>query len=492
MKLYKIIENLEIIDILGDADINISNIHYDSRKVNSDSLFVCIKGFNNDSHKFIDSVYKKGTKAFLIDEYINDEYINLSKTENITFIRVKNTRECMGIVASNFYENPTNKLFVVGVTGTNGKTSITTFLKQILSEVSKVGIIGTINIDDGKDEIVSSNTTPEAIDLQRYFNNMIKNDCKYCAMEVSSHSLALNRVNNINFRIGIFTNLTPDHLDFHKDLDDYRDAKELLFYKTSMANIINVDDKGGQVILEHIKDLSTPCYTYSIEQESDFMAKDVCLEQNGVSYMVATPSGTENIYVPIPGKFTVYNTLAVIGACHLLNIPMNVVKEALRNINGVAGRFENIKNSKGITVIVDYAHTPDALENVLTTAKEFSKGKIITVFGCGGDRDKSKRPAMGSIAQKYSDLSIVTSDNPRHEDPSIIIEDILKGIDSDVTNYLVIEDRKDAINKAIEEANENDIVIIAGKGHEDYQIIGDTKHHFDDKEIAKKAIENKI
>ncbi|HSQ87688.1 UDP-N-acetylmuramoyl-L-alanyl-D-glutamate--2,6-diaminopimelate ligase, partial [Romboutsia sp.] len=348
----------------------------------------------------------------------------------------------------------------------------------------------TINIDDGKKETISKNTTPESIDLQRYFDEMLKNDCKFCAMEVSSHSLALNRVGSINFSIGIFTNLTEDHLDFHKDLDDYRNAKEKLFYKTSIANIINIDDEYGKTILNNIKGLNTPAYTYGINSKADFMASDIKLYPNGVSYKLTTPTYSEDIYVSVPGKFTVYNTLALISACYILNIEIDIIKEKLENTPGVKGRFENVKNDEGLTVIVDYAHTPDALENVLNTVQEFVIGKIITVFGCGGDRDKTKRPTMGKIAQQNSDISIITSDNPRTENPDLIIKDILEGIDENKENYIVIEDRKKAIYKAIEMAEVGDVVMIAGKGHEDYQIIGTTKHHFDDKEIAYEAIEN--
>ncbi|WP_270940111.1 UDP-N-acetylmuramoyl-L-alanyl-D-glutamate--2,6-diaminopimelate ligase [Romboutsia lituseburensis] len=484
MKLYKLIENLNIMSIDGNMDIDISDIHYDSRLVTQNSLFICIKGFNSDGHKYIKNAIEKGAKAFLIQDDIDIE-----AKGDFTFIKVTDTREGMATIACNFYKNPANTLEVIGVTGTNGKTSITTFLKQILSKRAQTGLIGTININDGKNEIISKNTTPESIDLQSYFNDMINNNCKYCAMEVSSHSLALNRVGSVNFSIGIFTNLTEDHLDFHKNLEDYRNAKEKLFHKTSIANIINIDDEGGKVIFDNIKKLSTPVYTYGINSDADFTASEIKLYPNGVSYKLKTPTYTDYIYVNIPGKFTVYNTLGVISACYILNIDIETIKAVLKNTPGVKGRFENIKNDEGLTVIVDYAHTPDALENVLNTSKEFVKGKIITVVGCGGDRDKTKRPIMGKIAQQKSDISIITSDNPRTESPSLIIKDMLKGIDMDNDNFMVIEDRKEAIYKAIELANVGDVVMIAGKGHENYQIVGTTKHHFDDKEIALEAID---
>jgi UDP-N-acetylmuramoyl-L-alanyl-D-glutamate--2,6-diaminopimelate ligase len=477
MLLRDVIKGLELLDTKGSLDIKIDNIQYDSRKVEDNGLFICVKGFTVDGHDFIDTAIEKGAKAFLVEKDI--------EREGITFIKVKNTREDMARVADNFYNHPSQRFDVIGVTGTNGKTSITTFLNEILtSENNKVGLIGTIKIFDGDNAIESSSTTPESIDLQSYFNQMIDNGCKYCSMEVSSHALALNRVAQTKYKVGVFTNLTPDHLDFHKDLEDYRNAKEKLFYMTTNANVINIDDKGGQEIYKNIKNLDTKCYSYGIDNKADFMAKDIKIEARGVSYRLITPTYEEDIFVPVPGKFTVYNTLAVIATCYALEIPKEIVINGLKNTGGVAGRFETISNDKGISVIVDYAHTPDALENVIKTAREFAKNKIITVFGCGGDRDTTKRPLMGDIAQKYSDICIVTSDNPRTEDPKLIIDDILEGLDKTKENYEVVVDRKEAIKEAIEMAEKDDVILIAGKGHENYQIIGKVKHHFDDKEIA--------
>ena len=481
MKLNDIIKGLEIIKVDGELDLDINNVEYDSRKVSENTLFICIKGFNSDGHKYIQSAIEKGAKAFLVQDDIN--------IDGYTFIRVNDTRSSMAKVADNFYNHPSKKLGVIGVTGTNGKTSITTFLSEILkANNNKVGLIGTIKIFDGEKDVESNSTTPESVDLQSCFNTMVNNNCDYCAMEVSSHSLVLNRVDETDFKLGLFTNLTPDHLDFHKDLEDYRQAKEKLFYKTSVANIINIDDEGGKKIYENIKSLKTPVYTYGIDNKADFMAKDIHISASGVSYKLITPTYEEDVFIPVPGKFTVYNTLAVIAACYMLNIDKDVVLKALKDTNGVAGRFETVQNDKGISVIVDYAHTPDALENILNTAKEFVKGNIITIFGCGGDRDATKRPLMGKISQKLSDTCIVTSDNPRTEDPKLIIDDILDGLDKENRNYKVIIDRKEAIEEAIKIAKKDDVVIIAGKGHENYQIIGKNKHHFDDKEIARDCL----
>jgi UDP-N-acetylmuramoyl-L-alanyl-D-glutamate--2,6-diaminopimelate ligase len=484
MKLNQVIQNLNVLSSKGNLNIEVTNIQYDSRKVTEGTLFICIKGFNSDGHKYIQSAIEKGAKVFLVQENIN--------IDGYTFIKVEDTRKAMATVADNFYNHPSNKFGIVGVTGTNGKTSITTLLSEILSlNEKKVGLIGTIKIFDGDKEVESNSTTPESVELQECFNSMLNNGCDYCAMEVSSHSLALNRVDETKFKLGIFTNLTPDHLDFHKDLENYRVAKEQLFYKTIVANIINIDDEGGAKIYENIKDLKTPCYTYGIDNSADFRATNIKIDASGVSYKLKTPTYEEDIFVPVPGKFTVYNTLAVIAACYMLNIPKEVVIEGLRNTNGVAGRFETIQNDTGISVIVDYAHTPDALENILNTVKKFAKGNIITVFGCGGDRDTTKRPLMGAISQKLSDICIVTSDNPRTEDPNLIIEDILEGLDKNNENYEVIIDRKEAIEEAIKMAKPEDVVIIAGKGHEDYQIIGKTKYNFDDKKIAIEVLNKK-
>ena len=490
MKLNNIINNLEVVEVKGNTNIDIDKITYDSRKIDKNTLFICIKGFKNDGHDYIDEAIKKGAKAFLVE---SDVY-----KEGYVFVQVKNTRAAMSKIAANFYENPSRELGVIGVTGTNGKTSISTFISEILElNNHKIGLIGTIKNFDGKDEIEANMTTPQSLDLQEYFRRMKNNGCDYCSMEVSSHALALNRVDNTEFKLGIFTNLTQDHLDFHINLKNYREAKELLFYKTTDGNIINIDDKNGQIIYENIKKLSTPIYTYGIENKADFMAKNIKVTGEGVSYKLITPTYEDEIFVPVPGKFTVYNSLAVIAACYKLNVPKEIIKEGFNKTKGVPGRFEIVPNDKGVNVIIDYAHTPDAIENILNTAKEFSKSNIITVFGCGGDRDKTKRPIMGSIAQRLSDICIITNDNPRTEDPQLIISDILEGININNNNYNIIPDREEAIKTAILKAQKDDTVVITGKGHENYQIIGTKKGYFNDKSLASKylnvkEIENEI
>lgn len=481
MLLNEILTNVNKKFTRGSLSIEISNIDYDSRNIKEDGLFICINGEFSNGHHFIKNAIENGAKAFIIDEDV--EYI-----EGYTYIKVDESKAAMAKIASNFYNNPSENIKIIGVTGTNGKTSVTTFLSQILNSYNKCGLIGTIKIDDGKNEIISKNTTPDSLDIQKSLFKMIENKCNYCAMEVSSHSLALNRVEGIDIDIGIFTNLTEDHLDFHKNLDEYRNVKEQLFYKTKKANIINIDDESGKIMLEHIKNIETPLYTYSLENNADFMAKNIIYYASGVSYKLITPTYEDYIKIPVPGKFTVYNTLAAISACYILNIPIEIIKRELERSIGVEGRIEVVKNKKNLNVIVDYAHTPDALENILNSIKDFASGKIIVVFGCGGDRDKQKRPTMGRIAQQNSDIVIITTDNPRTENPNDIIDDILAGMDNN--NYIVIKDRKEAIEKAISLANKDDIVLIAGKGHENYQIIGRIKYDFDDRKIAKEIIDN--
>lgn len=482
MKLEYILKDIEKILLLGPKDVEIKGLEYDSRNVKEGDLLICINGANFNGHKFIESAKAKGAVAFIIEE-------DVQKDDGFTYVKVKSTNEVMSILGRNFYENPSKKIELIGVTGTNGKTSVATFLKDILSQDDKCGFIGTTGIFDGRDNYLNKNTTPNNIEIQKSLNNMVGNDCKYCAMEVSSHALALKRVENLKYKIGIFTNLTEDHLDFHKTFENYRKAKESLFYMTTSANIINIDDVNGRIILDNIKELKVPYYTYGINYKSTFTAKNVKLYEDKTVFTLLGPKNFETkVTLNMVGQFTVYNCLAVICACYVLGMDINEIVNRISKLKGVAGRFEMVENNKNIHVFVDYAHTPDALDNVLKSIKSFARGRIITVFGCGGNREKEKRPLMGKIAQKYSDLAIITSDNPRYEEPNEIIKDILIGIDKNKENYIVIVDRKDAIKEAIQRAKEGDIVLIAGKGHENYQIIRDEIVEFDDKLISKEIL----
>ncbi len=490
-RLNKLIKDIEIERIYGDINKEINGICYDSRKAMNNYIFVCIKGFQTDGHKYIDGAIKNGVSVVIIErEIINlDEVIN----KGITVIKVKNSRRALSKISANYYDHPSKKINVVGVTGTNGKTSITNLLNTILETNNKrSALLGTINNKILKKIYKSKNTTPESLELHELFHEMVSKKIEVCTMEVSSHSLDLFRVDDVEFNIGIFTNLTRDHLDYHKDMEDYKNAKIKLFYKASMANIINMDDKYGREILKEINKLDTPIFTYGLTEKSDFFAKDIKMFPSYSEFILVTPSYSTHVKMNIPGVFSIYNILAVIASCYVLGLSKEEILKGIRNIKPIKGRFELVENDLGKTVIIDYAHTPDALKNVLDTIKQFTAGKIIVVFGCGGDRDNQKRPMMGQIASNLADYIILTNDNPRTENPDNIISDILDGIKKEKNNFDIIKNRKEAIKKAIKMATQNDTVLIAGKGHESYQIIGDKVFDFDDKEVAMEFLKEDI
>ncbi|WP_242837241.1 UDP-N-acetylmuramoyl-L-alanyl-D-glutamate--2,6-diaminopimelate ligase [Alkaliphilus transvaalensis] len=478
VKLQELIDYIEIEEIKGETDLTIEHVYYNSQKVTPNSLFICIKGFRTDGHLYVEDAIKNGAKAILCEDMI--------ESDGVTVIRVKNTRRAMAKIANKFYDFPSKLLDLIGVTGTNGKTSVTYMIKSILERSGrKAGLIGTIATMVGEDTIEAVRTTPESLDLQKLFSNMAASGQDSCVMEVSSHSLDLERVEEIDYKIGVFTNLSPDHLDFHQDLVSYRNAKKKLFYKTSLCNVINIDDADGKIIAEEVKTLSTPLYTYGIENDqADFKAKNIDINFQEVTFDVEGPDFKATISMGIPVKFAIYNALSAIVACHMLGIPSKDIVEALDEFRGVPGRFELIKEIKSFSVIVDYAHTPDALENVLKAARGFSSNKIITVFGCGGDRDQTKRAVMGELAGNLSDLAVITSDNPRTEDPVRILAMVEEGINRTKGEYAVVENRKEAIRFALKNASEGDIVIIAGKGHEKTQVIRDKVYRFDDLQVA--------
>lgn len=485
MELKSLLKGVEYSVLNGDIYIDLVSIEYDSRKVIPGSLFVAIKGFETDGHLYIEKAIEAGAKAVILEEESDFKFCN-----DIVLIKVDNSRKSLGIISSNFFGNPGDKLKIIGVTGTNGKTSITYFLKSILKEAGyKVGIIGTI--ENQIEDIVyeSAVTTPESRDIQELLSKMVEVGCEYCVMEVSSHALYLDRVAAIPFKTAIFTNLTQDHLDFHKDLTEYLNAKKILF--TYIGNdgfsVLNADDKtfeeigkiaGGKVV------------SYSIYRDSDYKASNILLNINGTSYNLINNGKSNKISLRMIGEFSIYNSLAAIAAAHELGIEFSKIQEGLRKVS-VNGRFQLIESNKDFAVVVDYAHTPDGLYNVLSTARKITKGKVICVFGCGGDRDKKKRPIMGKVAGEISDYLVITSDNPRTEDPVKIIDMVEKGVKDTNTKYIKITNRKEAITYAIEMAKSGDIVIIAGKGHEDYQIVGKTKYPFSDFEVAKNILDSK-
>ncbi|MGL4736833.1 MAG: UDP-N-acetylmuramoyl-L-alanyl-D-glutamate--2,6-diaminopimelate ligase [Cellulosilyticaceae bacterium] len=466
--------------VQGNINQQVDAMLYDSRMKLVNGIFIAIEGFKVDGHKYIDAAIANGAKVVLVQK---DVQIN---NPEITVIKVSDTRRVMAAIANNFYDTPSQKLDLVGVTGTNGKTSITFLLGQILEAYGKkIGIIGTIENRIGDMILKSEHTTPESIDLQKLFAKMVDHEVTHTLMEVSSHALELSRVDGSAFKVGIFTNLTQDHLDFHKTMENYARAKAKLFQMCEVG-IINTDSPYAQSILDHA---TCQVKSYGIDQTADYMAKDICITALGVTYTLSTPEGTYTVEVPIPGKFTVYNTLAVIIAARTLGIPMGDLLETLKTVKGVPGRIQSFESPKGYSVIVDYAHTPDGLENVLQAIKQFVQREIICVFGCGGDRDNTKRPLMGEVASRYADQVVITSDNPRSEDPLKILDQVEVGVAQHDTPYVKMVDRKSAIEHALSVAQAGDVVLVAGKGHENYQILGDRIIHFDDSEVVTKWIQ---
>lgn len=489
MLLKELLERVNILEIKGDKEKNINEVIYDSRKVTPGSMFVAISGLKVDAHSFISEAIKKGAVAVMGEKLAE-------VPDGVTYILVPNSREALAQVAVNFYQYPSDDLKMVGVTGTNGKTTITHLVEAILEEAGKkVGVIGTISNRIGSEVLPADNTTPLPLELQELLSLMVNRQVDAVAMEVSSHALDLGRVIGCEFDVAIFTNLTQDHLDFHGTMENYLMAKSKLFSsltnsgrkKTPKYAIINIDDVAGEEILSLTK---VESYTYGINKNAKIKANNVKMSAAGVTFEVVTPSGEITLSLRTPGLFSVYNALAAVGAGLALGESLDTIKRALEKVPGVPGRFELVDEGQEFGVVVDYAHTPDSLENILETAKDFVRGRIITVFGCGGDRDRTKRPIMGEVAAKLSDYCIVTSDNPRSEDPERILLDVEQGVKRQMASdqYVLKVDRREAIMTAIQMAQKDDFIIIAGKGHETYQIIGDQTIEFDDRKVAREVL----
>ena len=460
----------------GNLDIDILNISYDSRQVSDGTLFFCIKGYNTDGHKYAASAVKSGAICLVVSE---EQQIDVPQ------IIVEDTRIAMAVISANFYGNPADKLMMIGITGTNGKTTSTYMLKRILEESGKkVGLIGTIECIIGDKKIVSERTTPESLDLQKILKEMHDCGCDSVVMEVSSHSLYLNRVYGIQFDGAVYTNLTQDHLDFHKDMNDYAKAKSILF-ATSKNNVINIDDDFSDIMIQN----ANKFVTYSVSGNAKYMAKDIKLNENGSRFVLTTDNFKIPIVLNIPGDFNVYNGLGVISLCLELGIDLVKVKKGIESLENVSGRFQSLDtHGKKFSVILDYSHTPDSLKNAIKTIRGFAKGRVITIFGCGGNRDGLKRPVMGEISGNLSDFTIITSDNPRFEDPCDIIKQIVVGIESTDGDYVVIEDRREAIKYALSKALSGDVILLAGKGHENYQEIKGIKYPFDEAIIVEELM----
>lgn len=478
MKLKQILEGIDYKLIKGNDDLEIRAIQYDSREVKDGDLFVCIEGYSTDGHKYVASAVKNGASVVICNK-------DLGNVPECTVIKVEDSRKVLAVAAANYYGRPADKIKVIGITGTNGKTTSTFMMKSILEAAGyKVGLVGTIANYIGEKKIPSERTTPESLELQKLFKDMVDAGVQYCVMEVSSHSLYLDRVYGVKFSQAIFTNLTRDHLDFHKTFENYYAAKLILF-KNAVNSIVNIDDQYGEKVYGDILDKKI---AYSIDKDSDLKGSDLHMHSRGVEFNITYENDTEHINLNIPGKYNVMNALGSAGACLKEGIPLKTVKKGLEDMLCVPGRCEIVTQNYnlGYEVIVDYAHTPDGLENILKTAREFTKGKLISVFGCGGDRDNTKRPIMGKIGTELSDLAVITSDNPRTEDPMLIIDEITKGIEKD--NYIVVENRREAIKKAMQMAEKDDVIVVAGKGHEDYQVLKDKTIHFDEREIIAEIV----
>lgn len=481
MTLRDILKNTEGTLIQGSLDADIEDIVINSRLAGEKILFVAMVGLSTDAHKFIPSAYEQGCRA-VITEHEADY------PKDMTVFRVKSARDALAVMAANFYGHPSARLDMIGVTGTNGKTSSTYFIESILRYCGrKSGVIGTVGIDiDGvkQDIHMTTSTTPDTLELNSIIKFMADEGCDSAIMEVSSHGLALKKIDGIRFRVGVFTNLTQDHLDFHKTMENYCEAKARLF-RMCDHGVINVDDKWADKITENA---SCDILTYSIDKPSDLQAKNIVYKMDRVLFTVNIRGKDIDFELMVPGRFSVYNALCAIGTALAMGIDTEDIVAGIHNIHGVPGRIQNIKNDKGFNVIVDYAHTPDGLENIIKSVREFTQNRIITVFGCGGDRDRTKRPIMGEIVAKLSDYAIVTSDNPRSEEPAAILKEIETGVRPFTDRYEMIVDRRLAIKRAVSLAEKGDSVIIAGKGHEDYQILKDKTIHFDDTEVAKEAL----
>lgn len=487
MLLSELLGTIQPTEVIGRTDIQISNLHFDSRQISAGDLFVAQVGTAVDGHTFIESCVAKGCAAVVLSNKAYMPKEPSDKELSTTYILVENTDHALGMLASQWFGNPSHELTLVGVTGTNGKTTIATLLYKLVRALGhKAGLLSTVvnYIDD--EAIAATHTTPDAIALNSLLRRMVDAGCEYAFMEVSSHSIAQERIAGLDFDGALFTNLTRDHIDYHKTFDNYRDTKKRLFdgLKKSAFAITNKDDKNGLVMTQNCQ--ATVC-TYSTRSLADYKAQ---ILEEGFDGMLLHINNRE-VFVPLVGRFNVSNLLCIYGAALSLGFSETDVLCVLSTLRPVNGRFETIHSPKGWTAIVDYAHTPDAVDNVIQTIREIKKegARLITVVGCGGNRDKGKRPMMAQIAKRGSEQLILTSDNPRNEDPKEILKDMTDGLNTDeLRSTLVIEDRAAAIQTACTLAQANDVILIAGKGHEDYQIIQGVKHHFDDHEEVKKYI----
>ncbi len=481
MKLIELIKNLDILEFYGNTHREVSGIAYHSDQVKENYIFVAIKGYKTDGHHYINDAVAKGAGVIVFHE-------NIEIMPNITLIKVANTRTALSTISANFYNNPSHSLKIIGITGTNGKTTTTYLLKTMLDISNiKTATIGTLGVNINGQYTFTSHTTPESPELHKALRAAVQTKVKVCIIEVSSHSLQLSRVNDCCFNMAIFTNLTHEHLDFHGNLESYYNTKKQLFYKTTGFNIVNVDDFFGNRLIKEINSLDADILTYGVNRPADIYANKIVTLDKASMFQLNTPKGKTHVTINIPGIFNIYNSLAAAACGYALGLKIAQIKRGLEAVKGIPGRFESIKTNKEIHIIIDFAHTPDGFDKLLGTISKFTKGRIILVFGCVGERDPSKRGVMGRIAEKYCDLCILTTDNCRSENPVDIIEDIKRGF-INKNNYIEILDRAEAIRYAIANSRKYDTVIITGKGHDKRQIIGNNVMPFDEKEVILKAL----
>lgn len=489
INLGDLFRGVDVVATKGDMATGIAGISYDSRKVRPGFAFVCVEGYKTDGHIYVKAAIENGAAAVVAQKPVE-------VPEGLPLILVRDSRQALALMAAAFAGYPARKLKMTGVTGTNGKTTTVFLIEKILQEAGyKTGLIGTIMNKIGDRVLPVTNTTPESLDLQLLLQEMADNTVSHVVMEVSSHALELDRVAGVAYDTAVFTNITQDHLDFHQSMENYLAAKQKLFtnlnrdFAKSGAKhaIINIDDpRAGELV----KVSAAPVVTFGIEHECNIKANNINLRANGMTFDVSAPGGEMTLNLHLTGRFNVYNALAAIAVGFVNDIDLPVIKTALESVKGVPGRLEKVDEGQPFAVFVDYAHTPDGLDNIIKAARALTKNRVITLFGCGGDRDRTKRPIMGEIAARLSDYAVLTSDNPRTEDPLIILSEVETGVRraADPSKYSVIPDRREAIAHAIGLAQPGDVVLIAGKGHETYQLVQDKILHFDDREVAREIL----
>lgn len=478
MKLEKLLTNVKTLDVRAPLDTEITDVVYDSRKAAPGCLFVAVEGYETDGHKYIGSALEKGAAAVLCTR---------RPEADCPYVLCENTRSALSYASAEFFGRPADRMKMIGVTGTNGKTTVTNLIKEVYEALSgeKCGLIGTNRNMIGSRELDTERTTPESRDMQELFAEMEKEGCAAAIMEVSSHSLFLDRVAGVDYSVAVFTNLTQDHLDFHKTMEAYCDAKAILF-KNCRVGVVNADDEWTPRL---IAGAGCELIRYSAKPDGgELFATDIKYSAEMVEFTAHYRGETADTVLHIPGRFSVYNALAAMAGCLALGFSLGDIAAELAKCSGVKGRAEVVPTGRDFTVLIDYAHTPDAIENILNAVKATANGRVGILFGCGGDRDRTKRPKMGAKSAELADYVIVTSDNPRTEEPQSIIDDILEGMKDTKTPFTVIPDRREAIAYALKNAQPGDTIILAGKGHETYQIVGKTKHHMDEREIVADAL----